>query len=158
MKLCELTLLLATVLAAFPSPVPGAEAKLGTGKDFKFPDYYTASNGVRRLRTLVTGSEAQFATNDNSLITLKNPRLESYAPDGKLEWTATSPECTVNIRTREVRGNTNLTFQTADERFQQTGVGFLWQQTNGVLIIFEQSHTQIDRDTLTNSPNLKQTQ
>lgn len=157
MKRRKLNLLFATVLAVSPSLATGAEAKIGTGKDFKFPDYYTASNGVRRLRTLVTGSEAQFATNDNSLITLKNPRLESYALDGKLEWTATSPECTVNIRTREVRGNTNLIFQTADERFQQTGVGFLWQQTNSMLIIFDQSHTQIDRDTLTNNPNFKQT-
>ena len=157
MKHRELNLLLATLLAVFPSLVTGAEAKIGTGKDFKFPDYYAASNGVRRLRTLVTGTEAQFATNDNALITLKKPRLESYAPDGKLEWTATSPECTVNIRTKEVRGNTNLTFQTADERFQQTGVGFLWQQTNSVLIIFDQSHTQIDRDAMTNNADFKRT-
>ena len=49
MKRRELNLLLATVLAVLPSLLTGAEAKLGTGKDFKFPDYYTASNGVRRL-------------------------------------------------------------------------------------------------------------
>jgi hypothetical protein len=128
-----------------------ADAKIGTGKDFKFPDYYPASNGVRRLKTLVTGSEAHFMTNDNSVIALKNPRLESYAPDGKVEWTAMSPECTVNIKTKEVRGSTNLTFQTADEHFQQTGVGFLWQQSNSVLIIFDQSHTKIDKQALTNA-------
>jgi len=133
-----------------------ADARIGTGKDFKFPDYYPASNGVRRLKTLVTGSEAQFVTNDNSVIVLKNPRLESYAPDGKVEWTATSPECTVNIRTKEVRGDTNLIFQTADEHFQQTGVGFLWQQTNSVLVIFDQSHTRIDKEALADNSRLKQ--
>lgn len=133
-----------------------ADTKIGTGKDFKFPDYYPPSNGVRRLKTLVTGSEAQFATNDNSVIALKNPRLESYAPDGKVEWTATSPECTVNIKTKEVRGNTNMTFQTADDRWQQTGVGFLWQQTASLLIISNQSHTRIDKQALTNNASIKQ--
>ena len=133
-----------------------ADARIGTGKDFKFPDYYPASNGVRRLKRLVTGSEAHFMTNDTSVVALKNPRLESFAPDGKAEWTAISLECTVNIRTGEVRGSTNLTFQTADERLQQTGVGFLWQPTNEVFIIFDQSHTRIDKEALTDNSRSKQ--
>lgn len=151
-----LIILSAAIVAFSWTLFAAADTKIGTGKDFKFPDYYPASNGVRRLKTLVTGSEAQFLTNDNSVIALKNPRLESYGPDGKVEWTATSPECTVNIKTKEVRGQTNLIFQTADERFQQTGVGFLWQQTNSVLVIFDQSHTTIDRQALTNSSHIKQ--
>src|SRR5436190_17315616 len=39
-------------------------ATSGPGKDFKFPDYYPSSNGVRQLKTLVTGSEAHFVSNN----------------------------------------------------------------------------------------------
>ena len=150
--LFAIVIALATVICVVAR---AAEAKIGTGRDFRFPDYYAASNGVRRLKTLVTGSEAQFVTNDNSVIALKNPHLESYTPEGKVEWTATSPECTVNIKTKEVRSNTNLIFQTADERLRQTGVGFLWQQTNSMLIISNQSQTTIDKAALTNNANVK---
>lgn len=152
----KLTILSAGLLVVPAVLLVAAEAKIGTGKDFKFPDYYPASNGVRRLKRLVTGSEAHFMTNDTSVVALKNPRLESFAPDGKAEWTAISLECTVNIRTGEVRGSTNLTFQTADERLQQTGVGFLWQPTNEVFIIFDQSHTRIDKEALTDNSRSKQ--
>jgi hypothetical protein len=123
--------------------------KIGVGKDFKFPDYYAPSNGVRRLKTLVTGSEAQLVT--NNVVRLKNPRMESFTPEGKLEWTATSPECTVFVASREVRGDTNLFFRTGDERWFLSGVGFFWQQNSNVLTLFDQTFTWIDKQALTNS-------
>ena len=37
-----------------PNPPQRKSPRPGPGKDFKFPDYYPSSNGVRQLKTLVT--------------------------------------------------------------------------------------------------------
>lgn len=124
----------------------------GSGRDFKFPEYYPSSNGVRQIKTLVTGREAQFVSNNMSLVRLKDTTLTNYTPEGQLDWVVQSPECTVNVNTREVRGTTNMFFQTADEKLFLSGVGFLWQHTNSVLILSNQVSTWIDKTALTNSP------
>ena len=123
--------------------------QLKPGKDFIAPKYSSDSNGVRRLQNVLAGSEHRFIT--NNIIWLQNPRLTNFTPEGKVEWVVTSPECTVNISTMEVHGNTNMTFQTADERLFISGVGFLWQQTNSMLILSNQSFTWIDKRALTNN-------
>jgi hypothetical protein len=130
-----------------------AEAKIGAGKNFMFPDYYPASNGVRRLKSVVAGEEARFVS--NSVIALKNPKLTNFTPETKVEWTATTGECTVNIGTREVNGSTNLVFQTADERLFLSGEGFLWQQSRSLLILSNNVFTWIDKTVLTNKPSTK---
>ena len=119
------------------------------GKNFLAPKYSSDSNGVRRLQNVLAGSQYRFITND--IIWLQDPRLTNFAVDGKVEWIVASPECTVNIRTMEVHGNTNMTFQTADERLFISGVGFFWQQTNSMLILSNQSLTWIDKRALTNN-------
>src|SRR5205085_10935687 len=122
-----------------------------TGKDFKFPDYSTASNGQVRLRSVITGKEYRFLSN-NVLIALTLPRIESFREGGTtLEWSAISKEATVDINTREVRGSTNMFFRTSDDRLFLTGVGFLWQQSNSVLILSNKTFTWIDTQRLTNS-------
>lgn len=133
-----------------PAQIPQTKATSDFVKDFVLPDYYPTSNGVRRLKTRVSGTEARIIT--NGVFALKEPRLESYREDGTtLEWVAVSPECTVDMKTRSVRGATNMFFQTADEQMFLSGVGFLWQQTNSVLILSNQTHTWIDKKALTNS-------
>jgi hypothetical protein len=124
--------------------------KLDSGKDFKLPLYYPASNGVRALKTVVTGSEWRFIT--NGLVALTQPKITNYYPDGKLEWIVTSPECTVDVNTKEARGPTNIFFKTADERVFQTGVGFLWQHSTSLLILSNEVFTWIDQQALTNAP------
>ena len=124
--------------------------KLASGKDFKLPLYYPATNGVRSLKTVVTGTEWRFL--NNGLVALTQPKITNYHPDGKLEWIVTSPECTVDVNTKEARGPTNIFFKTADERLFQTGVGFLWQHSTGLLILSNKVFTWIDRQALTNAP------
>src|SRR5215208_1144836 len=102
------------------------------GKNFMAPEYYPATNGVLRLKHVVAGSEWKFIGKE--IVSLMNPRLTNFTQDGKIEWTVASPECIVNMSTKEVNGNTNMVFRTADERLFISGVGFLWQQTNGILI------------------------
>jgi hypothetical protein len=111
---------------------------------------------VRQLKTLVTGSEAHFVSNNMNVVRLQQPRLTNYTPEGKLEWSAFSPECTVNVATREVRGSSNLFFQTADEKLFVRGVGFLWQSNSSVLILSNQVFTRIDKSSLTNNASRKE--
>jgi hypothetical protein len=130
--------------------IPQTTSKSDLVRDFILPDYYPSSNGVRRLKTRVTGTEARILS--NGVFALKQPRLESYREDGTtLEWVAVSPECTVEMKTKLVRGNTNMYFHTADERLFLSGIGFLLQQTNSVLILSNQTFTWIDRQALTNA-------
>ena len=130
--------------------IPQTTAKSDLVQDFVLPDYYPSSNGVRRLKRRVTGAEARILT--NNVFALKQARLESYGEDGTtLEWVAVSPECTVEMKTKVVRGNTNMYFHTADERLFLTGIGFLLQQTNNVLILSNQTFTWIDKQALTNA-------
>ncbi|HWN96996.1 MAG TPA: hypothetical protein VNT99_18345 [Methylomirabilota bacterium] len=137
----------AIVLSAGIEFLPAQGAQYYPGKNFMAPEYYPASNGIRRLKNVIAGSEYHFMT--NGTIWLLNPRLTNFAQDGKVEWTVVSPECTYNINTREVYGNTNMTFRTADEILFLSGVGFLWQQSNAMLILSNQSYTWIDKRALT---------
>ena len=130
--------------------IPQTTSKSDLVRDFILPDYYPSTNGVRRLKTRVTGTEARILS--NNVFALKQPRVESYREDGTtLDWVAVSPECTVEMKTKLVRGNTNVYIHTADERLFLSGIGFLLQQTNSVLILSNQTFTWIDRQALTNS-------
>ena len=145
--IASVLLLGGAIMFVFTHDLRAQVSKLVEGKDFKLPVYFPASNGVRRVKTVVTGERWRFAT--NGIVHLTKPGITNYHPNGTLEWIATSPECTVDVNTKEARGNTNIFFKMADERLVQTGVGFLWQQSNSVLIVSNQVHTWIDRQALT---------
>lgn len=150
------TLLLLLVIAAvmsfwFTRPAGAQLSKMGEGKDFKYPaEYYPVSNGVRRLKTLITGAKWQMMS--NNIVALKEPRIERTREDGQLEWTVLARECQFSLLTKEARGSSNVFFRTADERMFLTGVGFFWQQTNSLLTLSNQTLTWIDKTALTNAP------
>jgi hypothetical protein len=130
--------------------IPQGAGKSDLVRDFILPDYYPSTNGVRRLKTRVVGAEARFVS--NGVFALKHPRIESYREDGAtLEWVAVSPECIVNMKSKVVYGRTNMFFHTADEQLFLSGSGFLWQQTNSVLILSNETRTWIDKQAMTNT-------
>ena len=123
----------------------------GVGKDFTYPFYWPATSGVARKKFVVTGHEFRPVT--NGVFALTQARVESFREDGTtLVWTATSPACLVNINSGEAHGGTNVFFRTADDRLFSTGVGFLWQQNNSVLILSNKAFTWMDTKKLTNAP------
>ncbi len=134
-------------LVALAISIWAQSTQFDPGKNVMFPDYYPSTNGIRRLKSVVVGSEYRYDT--NGLIWLANPRLTNFNPDGKVEWIVSSAECTLNLKTKSVHGNTNMTFRTADENLFISGVGFLWQQSNAMLILSNQSFTWIDKHALT---------
>ena len=143
-----LSQLLSLAAALFWTAATHAQAtKLVAGTNFKLPVYYPSSNGVQKIKTVVSGEKWRFAT--NGIVHLIKPGITNYLPNGAIEWIATSPECMVDINTKVARGHTNIFFKTADDRFYQTAVGFLWQQSNSVLIVSNQVRTWIDKQALT---------
>jgi hypothetical protein len=127
----------------------GQLTRTGVGRNFMFPDYYPITNGVARKKSVLTGEESRLVT--NNVIALTHPRIEFFRPDGtNLEWTAIARECVVDIGTREVSGTNKIFYRTAEDSLFQTGKGFLWQQSNGVLILSNDTFTWID--IRTNSP------
>lgn len=122
-------------------------------KGFKLVDYYSNTGGVQRIRSVLSGSEGELLT--NGMIYLVHPRIETYREDGTLEWVATSLDAFVNRESRLAVGTNLLSFRSGDTNFYQAGRGFLWQQSNSVLIVSNQSYTWIDQKALTNSPSQK---
>lgn len=148
-RIVSLAILAATLAAALMLPQPGEAqfSKITEAKDFKLPLFYPASNGVQRIKTVIAGERWRFVT--NGIVHLIKPGITNYHPDGTMEWIAIAPECTVNVNTKEASGHTNIYFRTADSRFVQTGVGFLWKQSDSVLIVSNKVHTWIDKQALT---------
>lgn len=136
----------ALVIGAAPSQL----SKLGQAKGLTLVDYYPGTNGVQRRRAVLTGSEFKLSTNNRVL--LKDPRIENYREDGRLDWIASAPEATVDLVTHTASGTNNVVFRTADTNLYVSGVGFLWQPSNSVLILSNQTRTWIDKTAFTNTP------
>jgi hypothetical protein len=100
---------------------------------------------------MVTGSEGRFLS--NNIVFVSEPRIESFRQDGSLEWVATAMDAFVNMTARTANGTNVIAFRTAETNLYLTGRGFLWQQTNKVLILSNQTYTWFDRST--NSPALR---
>ena len=124
--------------------------RTGVGKDFMYPDYWPLTSGVARLKSVVRAGEYQLLT--NNLAALTQARIDFYKPDGtNLEWSATAHEAVVDINSRQVSGDEKVFFRTFDDRLFVTGTGFLWQQTNGLLILYSNTFTWMELRTNTTS-------
>ncbi len=128
--------------------------RTGVGKNFMYPEYWPLTSGVARKKSVVTADEYQLIT--NNLATLVRARIDAYQPDGtNLEWSATAHEALVDINAhaRQVSGNDKVFFRTADDRLFVTGTGFLWQQSNSVLILYSNTFTWMEIRTNTPPKN-----
>ncbi len=126
--------------------------RAGVGKDFMYPEYWPLTTGVARKKSVVRAEEYQLLT--NNLAALTHARIDFYKTDGtNLEWSATAHEATVDINSRQVSGDEKVFFRTADDRLFVTGTGFLWQQTNSLLILSNNTFTWMEIRTNTPSKN-----
>ncbi len=117
-----------------------------------YPEYWPLTTGVARKKSVVTAKEYQLLT--NNLAALAQARIDFYNKDGtNLEWSATAHEAEVNLNSRQVSGDEKVFFRTADDRLFVTGTGFLWQQTNELLILRSNTFTWMEIRTNTPSKN-----
>lgn len=141
--------LVAVLAAAFSSPAQLGQ--LERAKGFKLVDFYSGSVGAQQKKTVLTGSEGRILT--NNLIYLLHPRIEHYKEDGSLLGVATAVDAFVNVQSHMAYGTNMISFRSAETNLYLNGRGFLWQQSNAVLIISNQSYTWINKAAFANSPS-----
>lgn len=134
---------------------PAQLGQLERAKGFKLVDYYSSGDGAQKKRAVLTASEGQILTNNVSTVFLVHPRIEHYREDGSLLGIATALDAFVNVQTHTAWSTNLVSFRDANTNLYLTGQGFLWQPSNSVLIIYNQSYTWMDRSTLTNSSSKK---
>lgn len=146
------------VLVAIVTLAFGAMAQftaVNHAKGFKLPAYYSTPSGTQKIKFLLTGTEGRILSNNVDIVFLINPRIEHYREDGTFDSVVTAADALVNIHTQSAVSTNHVSYRSADTNFFLSGKGFLWQPSNSVLIISNQSYTSIAKTMFTNSPSKK---
>lgn len=114
-------------------------------RDFRMPEFYEASAAGEspRLKTLLTGSEAQPLDGRGRLIALTGMRVENYLPDGRTNLVARAPTCLLDALDRTVCSTGWLEVSLAQGQLFIEGQGFFLQVTNLHFIISNRVRTVI---------------
>lgn len=127
-------LLLACIAQQFP---------LGQFRDFSLPEYYDAPHETR-MKSLLQGEEA--VPEAEGKILIKKLKLETFREDGGGEFVMQADDCLYDTSRRTAESPGPLVMKTADGRFSTEGEGFLWRESDSVLIISNRVHTVIRAD------------
>lgn len=114
-------------------------------RDFRMPEFYeTAAAGESpRLKTLLSGSEAQPLDARGRLIAVTGMRVEQYLPDGRTNFVARAPACLLDALDRTVCSTGWLEVSLAQGQLFIEGQGFFLEVTNLHLIISNRVRTVI---------------
>ena len=93
-----------------------------------------------QVKSLLKGSEAE---PHGGLIFIRDAQLLTFNDAGGLDMTVTAPKCVFDTAQKSVSSSGHLEVQSGDGAFYMSGEGFLWQQTNNVLIISNNMQTII---------------
>ena len=106
-----------------------------------------------QMKSLLQGAEAEPQSGGQTLI--RSLKLKTFSETGELQMLVQAPECvfatlrdsnSVGAVHYTVSSGGHLTAQSGDGRFVFEGEGFLWQQTNNVLIISNRVQTVIQSE------------
>ena len=99
-----------------------------------------ARNGSRVAQTeheglpsLLECGQAQRQSDGRYLVT--GAKYQTFHEDGKGELTVEAPQCIYDSGQRSISSPGPLHVSTADGKFAIEGEGFLWQQTNSMLLV-----------------------
>lgn len=114
-------------------------------RDFRMPEFYetTAAGENPRLKTLLTGAEAQPLDARGRLIAVTGMRVENYLPDGRTNLVARAPACVVDALDRTVCSTGWLEVTMAQGQLFIEGQGFFLQVTNLHFILSNRVRTVI---------------
>ena len=127
---------------------PGQVRLSGKLKNFQFPDYYEPAPGQTNqvMKTLLSGAEAQQLPNGQ--VQISGLRIDSYRPDGQREVEVRAASCVFDMTTRAASGAGHLEVSSASGLYAVAGEGFLWGQSDGVLIISNDVVSTLNRGVL----------
>lgn len=113
----------------------------GHATDFTSDSYFEPPHD-QKLKLRLTGAEA--SPLPGGLMDVKQLRVETFNLDGKTEIIVSAPQCTYAPMDGLASSSGRLKLQTGDGKFRVEGEGFLWRQTDSLLIISNRVHTVID--------------
>ena len=128
--------LLALIAAGAFLPAQGMN--FGKVKDFAVPDYFDPPN-QNQVKSRLSGKEAE--PRRGGLFLIKDIKVESFRLDGFCEFHVTAPECIYDSRQRTAYSPSEVRLESGDGRLLVEGRGFLWQQTNSLIIISNDQRT-----------------
>jgi hypothetical protein len=118
--------------------VVGQPLNFGRVKEFMVPDYFDPPH-ENQLRSRLTGSEAEPMAGGRFV--LKRIRLESFRLDGLCEFRITAPEAIYDNARRAAYSASEVHLESGDGRLTVDGRGFLWDQTNSIVVISNDQRT-----------------
>jgi len=139
--LISVFIVFAPCLPAFAQP-----ALSGQGKGFRVADYYDAKAGrTNQMKMLLTGDTARPLAGQPGRYEIQGLRLVTFREAGPTNLVASAPQCFFNFFSRDLFSDGPLTALAANSRFSIEGQGFLWGETNSLLIISNQVHTRVQK-------------
>ena len=111
---------------------------LGRVKNFFVPDYYPPPN-QNQMKSLLRGAEAEPQADRSVLI--KDLSVETYRPDGTVELTIHSPECSYNPAEQSATSASHIEARSGDGRMLVEGEGYFWQNADSTFVISNRVHT-----------------
>jgi hypothetical protein len=123
---------------------------LGVATNFSSVTYFEPPH-EQQVETRLTSVEA--ASLPGTLFDLKKMKVEQFNADGKLELVVEAPQCIYAPLDEVASSAGHLALNSGDGKFHVEGDGFLWTQTNSVLVISNHVRTVIE-GTLAGPANL----
>jgi len=132
---------LATAAAWLAAAAFGLRAQQsGHATDFVSTDYYEPPR-QQQVKSILSGAEA--LPQSGGVLIIKQLKLQTFDPDGKIQIIVTAPECVYDTQGGTARSPGPLQLQNGDGSFHVEGEGFLWRQTNNFLTISNKVRTRI---------------
>ena len=153
-RLCALTrrdrrsvrvALVALALGLAMLPWPGRAQSTAGGQGFKSSEYYDAPHETQ-MKSMLEGAQAQLQPNGRLLVT--QAKWRTFRVNGESELAVEAPECLYDKDQGSISSSGPLRVQTGDGQFSIEGEGFLYQQTNSILLVSNRVHTIIHPELL----------
>jgi hypothetical protein len=141
MKISILLLITVILLAAIDNRAQQFPIA-GSASGFNSVEYYPAPH-AQDIKRLFSGEEAE--PEAGGMLLVKKVKIEMFDLNGKLQLSAEAPECTYDPINNVADSPEKVHIRTGDNALQIDGEGFLWRQSDSLLIISNQVHTVIDR-------------
>lgn len=113
----------------------------GHATDFTSNTYFEPPNG-QQVKLRLSGLEA--SPLPDGLLEVTQLRVETFTVAGKPEVLVSAPHCIYAPLDGAAHSPGKLELRTGDGKFRVEGEGFLWRQSDSLLIISNRVHTVID--------------
>lgn len=113
----------------------------GHATDFTTTEYYEPPR-QQQVKSILSGAEA--LPQPRGVLIIKQLKLQTFDPDGKVQIIVTAPECIYDTQGGTASSGGPLQLENGDGKYLVTGEGFLWRQTNNFLTISNQVRTRVE--------------